>query len=90
MTAVSYRGVVRDGVVVLREKETPLPEGTEVLVPPVAGAPGSPAGVLAAVDNSLGVPAGWVDELEQLIAQGRRPATRHDPFPDDLGGREGQ
>jgi hypothetical protein len=26
-----------------------------------------------------------VDELEQLIAQGRRPPTRKDPFSDELG-----
>jgi hypothetical protein len=70
---------------VLRESETPLAEGTEVLVTPVAGTPGSPAAVLAAVEGSPRVPVGWVDELEQLIAQGRRPPARPDLFRDQPG-----
>jgi len=88
MTNEAYRGVVRGGVVVLLEQETPLTEGTEVLVTPVVGTPGSPAAVLAAVETSPHVPGGWVDELEQLIAQGRRPPARPDPFPEVLGGQE--
>lgn len=87
MTGGAYRGVVRGGVVVLRE-QTPLTEGVEVLVTPVGDTPGSAAAVLAAVEMAPPVPAGWVDELEQLIAQGRRPPTRHDPFGDEPGGRE--
>jgi hypothetical protein len=89
VTNIAYRGVVRGGVVVLREAEAPLLEGTEVLVTPLTGPPGSPAAVLAAVEQSPRVPAEWVDELEQLIAQGRRPPTRPDPFADDAGSREG-
>ncbi|HVK15759.1 MAG TPA: hypothetical protein VM533_02360 [Fimbriiglobus sp.] len=72
MPSGAYQGVVRGGVVVLRE-QAPLAEGAEVLVTPVGGPPGSPAAVLAALEASPPVPAGWVDELEQLIAQGRRP-----------------
>jgi hypothetical protein len=72
MTRTAYRGVVRGGMIVLDEK-TPLTEGTEVLVTPVARAPGSPAAIVAAVENSAKVPPEWVDELEQLIAEGRRP-----------------
>jgi hypothetical protein len=82
MTNGAYRGVVRGGMIVLQDNEKVLIEGTEVLVTPVAGTPGSPAAVLAVVANSPRVPAVWVDELEQLIAQGRRPPTRHDPFLD--------
>ncbi|HET6576148.1 MAG TPA: hypothetical protein VFG68_21275, partial [Fimbriiglobus sp.] len=66
MTSGAYRGVVRGGVVVLRE-QAPLAEGVEVLVTPVGSPPGSPAAVLVAVESSPPVPAGWVDELEQLI-----------------------
>jgi putative zinc finger/helix-turn-helix YgiT family protein len=51
---------------------------------------GSPAAVLAAVKTLPKVPAGWVDELEQLIAQGRRSPTRHDPFSEDPGSRESE
>jgi hypothetical protein len=72
MAKRGYRGVVRDGVVLL-DKDSPLTEGTEVLVTPMAGAPGSPAAILAAMENSPKVPPEWVDELEQLIAEGRRP-----------------
>jgi hypothetical protein len=89
MANETYRGVVRGGVIVLRE-EAPLAEGTEVLVTPVAGAPGSPATVIAAVETSPQVPGGWVDELERLIAQGRRPPTRPDPFLEERGGSESQ
>lgn len=89
MTSGTYRGVVRDGMIVLREAEAPIAEGTEVLVTPVAGPPGSPAAVLAAVEASPRVPAEWVDELEQLIAQGQRPPARPDPFPDGLDEHEG-
>ena len=90
MTNDTYRGVVRGGMVVLLEADPPLTEGTEVLVTPVARTPGSSAAVLAAVGTAPPVPAAWVDELEQLIAQGRRPPTRKDPFPDKPGGQEGQ
>lgn len=75
-----YRGVVQAGSVVLLEHTTPLVEGTEVLVTPVTGVPGTSAAVLAAVDNSAPVPVEWIDELEQIILAGRRAPTRHDPF----------
>jgi hypothetical protein len=90
MMNTAYRGVVRGGMVVLLVEKTPLREGTEVLVTPVSGTPGSPAAVLAAVEKAPQVPAGWVDELEQLIAQGRRPPVRPDPFLDELGSQESQ
>ena len=87
MTQTGYSGVVRGGVVVL-DKETPLPEGSEVLVTPVAGVPNSPAAILAAMDNSPMVPAEWVDELERLIAEGRRPPSPPVLFPNEPGSRE--
>lgn len=90
MANATFRGVVRGGMVVLLEKGMPLTEGTEVLVTPVAGTPGSAAAILAAVATSPHVPAGWVDELEQFTARGRRPPTRKDPFPDEPGSPEGQ
>ena len=73
MTNVAYRGVVRGGMVVLREDETPLKEGTEVLVTPVAAAPGSPAAVLAAGIIPAGLemmdrPA--THAVEQFVAAG--------------------
>jgi hypothetical protein len=87
MTKTGYPGVVRGGVVLL-DKETPLTEGTEVLVTPVAGASGSPAAILAAMENSPKVPAEWVDELERLIAEGRRPSSPPVLFPDEPGCQE--
>jgi hypothetical protein len=86
----TYRGVVRGGKVVLLDEETRLVEGTTVIVTPVAVTPGSPAAVLAAMAASPSVPVDWVDELEQLIAEGRRPPMHKDLFPDEPGGREGE
>ena len=81
MSAGLYRGVVHDGMVVI-ENGSSLAEGTEVVVTPVAS-PGSAAAVLAAVDAAPRVPAEWVDELELLIAQGRRPPVSLEPFADE-------
>jgi hypothetical protein len=80
MTNEAIRGVVRGGAVVLFNHPASLAEGTEVLVTPVAGTPGTAAAVVAAVEESPHVPVEWVDELEQLIAAGRRPPTRTDPL----------
>lgn len=75
MIAASYRGVVRGGVVVLRDADTPLQDGTEVLVAPVSESAGSAQAVLAAVRSAPKVPVEWVDDLEKPIAEGRRPPT---------------
>jgi hypothetical protein len=83
----SYRGVVRGGIVVL-ETEQPLQEGTEVVVTTLDGKPGSAAAVLAALDAAPSVPAAWVDEMEALIAEGRRPPARPDVFGDEPGNEE--
>jgi hypothetical protein len=83
MTQLMHRGVVRGGIVVLREESSRLSEGTEVVVTPIGVPAGSPASVIAAVESSPCVPAEWVDELEELIAQGHRPASNHDPFSEN-------
>jgi hypothetical protein len=94
------KGRVQNGVVVLAEGvhlpegqevtvlAPPLSEGTDVPMTPAAGTPGSPAAVLAAVEGSPPVPVEWVDELEQLIAQGRRPPAHPKPFADQFDGPE--
>jgi hypothetical protein len=89
MNYTAYRGVVRGGVVVLLEPESPLGEGTEVLVTPVASPRGSPVAVLAAMKAEPQVPAEWVDELERLIAEGRRPPARPEPFREERDPQEG-
>jgi hypothetical protein len=66
----TYRGIVQGGIIMLREEPVPLPDGTEALVTPLAPAPGTPAAVLAAMAAEPHVPEAWVDELEQLIAEG--------------------
>jgi hypothetical protein len=73
LTTVYYRGVVRGGVVVLRETDSPLSEGTEVLVTPVSENSGSPSAVVAAAMAAPAVPTERVDELERLIDEGKRP-----------------
>ena len=90
MTSATYRGVVKGGAVVLRQGSVPLAEGTEVIVTPLSPEPGSPAAVLAAMAAAPQVPAAWVDELEQLIAEGQRPPSPDDPFaePGGTGGTE--
>ena len=83
MSSMALRGVVQGGMVILREKPSPLSEGTEVFITPLADTLGSPAAVLAAVESSPQVPAAWVDELETLIAHGRRAPMRNGLFADD-------
>ena len=87
MTQAAYPGVVRGGMVHLNN-ETPLTEGTQVLVTPVADAPGSAAAVLAAMESSPKVPVEWMDELERLIAQGRRPPSPPASFLDEPAAQE--
>jgi len=85
MTPTAYRGIVSGGVILLEEK-APLTEGTPVLVTPLSGARGSGAAIAAALKAAPKVPIDWVDELEQLIAEGRRP-----PAPPALfGGATGE
>lgn len=88
MASGIYRGIVRGGLVVLLEQETPLNDGTEVVVTPVA-APGTGAAILAALEASPHVPTAWVDELEQMIAAGQRPSSTENPFAEDRCNGEG-
>lgn len=82
MSAVAYRGVVEGGKVVMLGDTSALAEGTEVLVTP-ARASGTAAAVLAAMAGTPAVAADWVDELESLIVEGRRPARASDLFPEE-------
>jgi hypothetical protein len=87
MTVAAYRGVVRGGVILLDEG-THLTEGTEVLVTPVSAPGGSSAAILAGIEKLSKVPPEWVDELEQLIADGRRPPSPPVVFPDEPASQE--
>jgi hypothetical protein len=84
MNNETYRGVVRQGMIVLLENETALMEGTEVFVTPVGSGRGTAAGVLAAVKSAPHVPPEWVDELEQAISSGRRPPTHDSAFAEEF------
>ena len=53
-------------------------EGTERVITPLHS-PGTAAAVLAAVESPPNVPPEWVDELEQLITERRRPPA-HEQF----------
>jgi hypothetical protein len=87
MTEGAYRGVVRSGVVLL-DRETPLSDGTEVLVMPVSALRGSAPAILAALEQLPKVPPEWVDELEQRIAEGQRRPVPPVVFHDELAGQE--
>lgn len=82
MTAAIYRGTVRNGTIVL-DHGAQLKDGVEVIVTPVAATPGSTKSVLEALDATPPVPSEWVDELEELIAAGRRPQSHPDLFTDE-------
>jgi hypothetical protein len=83
MSNVTYRGTVQDGVVVLRGDQQAPANGTEVLVTLLPAARGSGAALVAALDRLPKLPPEWVDELEQLIAQGQRPPAGPELFTDD-------
>lgn len=82
MTQTTYHGVMRGGVVLL-DQGAPLAEGTEVLVTPVSATLSSGAALVAALESAPKVPAEWVDELEQLIAEGQRPPSPPPVFSDE-------
>ena len=87
MKTRSYRGVVRGGNVLL-EAGVQLCEGMEVVVTPVFADRGSPAAVIAAMEAAPRVPDAWVDELEDLIAQGRRPPSGPELFASERSNGE--
>lgn len=82
MTPPTYHGVVHGGLIVLDDEDV-LSEGTEVLVTPVIAERGTAAALLAAMAAAPRVPVEWVDELEEIIEQGRRPPSRPLLFSDD-------
>ena len=75
MAETYRRGVMQGGTVVLSEPVS-LSDGTEVLITPVTGKPGTREALLAAINDSRRVPAAWVDELERLIAAGNKTGQR--------------
>ena len=87
MTQRAYHGVMRGGVVLL-DPGTPLTEGTEVLVTPVSAPRGSGAALVVALESAPKVPPEWVDELEQLIAEGQRQPSPPPEFSDEPASRE--
>ena len=86
--AESYRGIVKGGTIVFRAHPSPLADGTEVIVTPLNPEPGTPAAVLAAMAAEPHVPSEWVDELEQLIAEGQRPPSVLNPFEEECHSEE--
>ncbi len=78
----TYRGVVRDGAVVMLDEPGSLAEGTSVLIIPVPAKPGTGAALIESLASVPPVPKEWVDELERLISEGERPPTTEDPFAD--------
>jgi hypothetical protein len=62
--------------------------GARGLKPRLRSAPGSSSSVLAALEKSPQVAAEGVDELEQLIALGRRPPARPNLSAEESGSEE--
>jgi len=79
MTQPVYKGIVRGKAVMLQEP-VDLPEGTEVIVTPLAAAQGSPQAVLAAMDAPPHVQPEAVEELRRLIEEGKRPVRFDNPL----------
>ncbi len=79
MAAFSYKGVVRGKTVVLGD-EADLPEGTGVLVTPLAPAKGSPHALLEALEAAGPLSHEGAEELRRLIREGKRAARFEDPF----------
>jgi len=79
MTGTTYRGVVKDKMVIL-EEGVALPEGAEVLVTPLEAVLGSPQAVLAAMDAPPHLKPEDVEELRRLIEEGKRPVRFDNPL----------
>jgi hypothetical protein len=82
MTPTAYRGVVRDGVVVLQNGAT-LPDGTLVEVTTLAGGIGDSLALIAAMEAEPRLSVEDIAELRRAIAAGKRPAPPIDPFAAD-------
>jgi hypothetical protein len=79
MAQLVYKGVVRGKTIALEEPGD-LPEGTEVLVTPLAAAKGSPQAVVAAMDAAPHVKPEDVEELMRCIEEGKRPVHYDNPL----------
>lgn len=82
MSTTIYRGVVREGAVIL-EQPGGLPDGTEVQVTPIEARLGSPRAILEAVESPPYVDPEAVDELMRGIEEGRQPVNRDNPLTPD-------
>ena len=78
MSNTGYKGIVKGRTVVL-EEATDLEEGVEVWVTPLEMPKGSPQAVLAAIDALPHIEPADVDELMQLIEEGKRPVRHENP-----------
>jgi len=76
-----------DGHVLIPVDPVDLPKDRvlEVDVRAVEGDPeaGSPQALLRYLESLPPIPKEWVDELEQAIKDGERPARYDSPFPED-------
>jgi hypothetical protein len=88
MDSETYRGVVRNGTVVILEGAGRLAEGTPVLITPVKEVPANGAALIASLAAVPPVPNEWVDELERLIAGGEPDPSWGDSVPDEADRRE--
>ncbi len=79
MSKAAYKGIVKGKTVVLKEPAD-LPEGSEVLVTPIAHAKGSPQALLAAIESPPHVDPRDVDEMIRLIEKGKRPVRYESPL----------
>lgn len=79
MIQTSWKGVVK-GKKVMLGKDAKFPDGTEVLVTPLAAAQGTPQAVLAAIDAPPHLKPHDVEEFQRMIAESKRPVRFTDPL----------
>jgi hypothetical protein len=82
MSGANYRGIVKDGAIILADDSPMMPDGTEVIVTPVVQPYDVGGAILAALEAGPRVSAEDVLELERAIEAGRRPRAKIDPFPE--------
>ena len=88
MTSATYRGIVR-GKTILLDEHLAVPgwhgSRCDACNSTLSEERGSATALLAALKTGPPVPPEWVDELELLIEQGRRPPARPNLFMDEPG-----
>ena len=82
MSTSIYHGVVKGRIVELLDAPAVLLDGTKVLVTPLPAEAGTPLALLAAMEAEPHLSEADVEALEAAIAQGRRPRSRVEPFPE--------